>query len=272
MQSAKRVLLTGATGYLGRFLRKVLLHHGADVVTLGRSDADLTVDLGDLAALESALDSAAVDFALHAGALSQMGVCAADPASAERVNGDASGLIAERFPTLFVSTDLVFDGASAPYVAGASPAPLSAYGRSKARGEEQVRAAGGLVVRVPLLFGPSHDGLRGASDMVRRALAGGGRVGLFVNEFRTPLHVADAAASLVRLLDAVPDRAGSVLHVAGPERVSRHGFAERFAAAHGFDLECVDAVESTDASRPRDVSLVSDVESRRSLDAMLRDS
>jgi dTDP-4-dehydrorhamnose reductase len=272
MPRARRVLLTGATGYLGRFVHRVLLHRGDEVITLGRTHADVSADVADLDGLSAQLGGLDADLALHAGAVSQMGVCAAEPAVADRVNGDASGRIAARFPTLYVSTDLVFDGASAPYRADAVPQPLSAYGRSKTRGEDFVRAAAGLVVRVPLLFGPSHDGRRGASDMLRHALNEGRGLGLFVDEFRTPLHVADAAAGLVRLLESLPERAGSVVHLGGPERVSRYDFAERFGAVHGLDMDRVEAVASSDPTRPKDVSLVSDVDARRSLDAMLRDS
>jgi dTDP-4-dehydrorhamnose reductase len=272
MPQARRVLLTGASGYLGRYLSRVLLHRGDEVVTLGRSGTDVVADLGDPRGVAAALDDARADVALHAGAVSQMGVCASDPARADRVNAGASGQIALALPTLFVSTDLVFDGDAAPYGSDATPAPRSEYGRSKARGEELVRAASGLVVRVPLLFGPSHDGTRGASDMLRHALSEGRDLRLFVDEFRTPLHVADAAAGLVKLLESLPERAGSVVHLAGPERISRHGFAERFASVHGLDMDGIEATESSDPTRPRDVSLVSDVPPRRSLDAMLRDS
>lgn len=272
MQRTRRVLLSGATGYLGRHLHRALLARGDEVVTIGRREADVVADFGDPEGVDASLREVAADMALHAGALSQMGACATDPDAAGRINAEASARIAARLPTIYVSTDLVFDGASAPYGADAAPAPLSAYGRSKARGEELVRAAGGLVVRVPLLFGPSHDGRRGASDMLRAALVDGRRLGLFVDEFRTPLHVGDAARGLIDLLAALPGRAGGIAHLGGPERISRFAFAERFVAVHGLDMDGIEPAESSDPSRPRDVSLVSDVAPRRSFDAMLRDS
>ena len=58
-------------------------------------------------------------------------------------------------------------------------------------------AAGARVARIPLLFGPSFDGRRGATDMIRASSDG---VTLYTNEHRTPLHVADAARGLVELL------------------------------------------------------------------------
>lgn len=272
MPRTRRVLLSGATGYLGRHLHRALLARGDEVVTIGRREADLVADFGNPEALAAALLDVPADVVLHAGAMSQMGACSADPDAAEQVNARATATIAQSLPTLYVSTDLVFDGASAPYDSGAQPSPLSAYGRSKALGEDRVRAARGLVVRVPLLFGPSHDGRRGASDMLRAALVEGRTLGLFVDEFRTPLHVVDAARGLIDLLAALPERAGGVAHLGGPERISRFAFAERFVAVHGLDMDGIEPAESADPTRPRDVSLVSDLAPRRSFDAMLRDS
>jgi dTDP-4-dehydrorhamnose reductase len=168
---------------------------------------------------------------------------------------------------VLVSTDLVFDGTAAPYAREAAPAPLGAYARSKARAEEAVRGAGGVVVRVPLLFGPSFDGRRGATDMIRSAA---GPLPLFTNEFRTPLHAADAARGLVEL--ALAAAGPATLHLAGPERVSRYELGRRFLAASGLAGPRLDPVECADPLRPRDVSLVPDWDCGRSLDAALAES
>src|SRR5690606_13755547 len=55
------------------------------------------------------------------------------------------------------STDYVFDGAaSAPYPVDYPLAPVSAYGRSKAAGEQAILAAGGraLTIRTSWLYAP----------------------------------------------------------------------------------------------------------------------
>jgi dTDP-4-dehydrorhamnose reductase len=127
------------------------------------------------------------------------------------------------------------------------------------------------VVRVPLLFGPSFDGTRGATDMLRSAHREGRELTLFEDEFRTPLHVADAADLLLDLC-VDPPASGSVLHLAGPERLSRFAFAQRFAALHPDATPAFRPVRSSDPRRPPDVSLRADRPARRSLDEMLLDS
>ncbi len=266
---SEAVLLTGATGFLGRYLCREIERRGLRAVTAGRRDADLAMDLADAASIRAAVAAARPRWILNCGAMSSMGACAADSAAAAVVNARAPAVLAEIGPrTLQVSTDLVFDGRSAPYAATAEPSPTSAYGETKAAGEAPVVDAGGLVARVPLLFGRSFDGRRGATDMLRAAGPDG--LSLFTNEFRTPLHAADAARGLIEML--IDDGRTGVVHLAGRERISRWDFGQRFAAATGVSAEAWRAVECDDPSRPRDVSLVTDWDCGRDLDEALRES
>jgi dTDP-4-dehydrorhamnose reductase len=264
-----RILLTGASGFLGRYLAAELCRRGLPLVSAGRAGSDVRLDLADPDSIAATLREARADLVIHAAALASLAACEADPARADAVNRRASQRLAEaaRGGIVLVSTDLVFDGTAPPYASQASPAPLGAYARSKARAEEAVRAAGGLVVRVPLLFGPSFDGRSGATDMIRSAAA---PLALFTNEHRTPLHAADAARGVVELGLA---RSGpATLHLAGTERVSRFELGRRFLAVSGLAGPRLDPVECTDPLRPRDVSLVSDWDCGRSLDAALAES
>ena len=260
------VLLTGYSGFLGHYLADEIRGRGLRLVRAGRRDPDVAVSLEDVASVATAVDEADPDIVLHCGALSQMGACEQDPELAVRINAESTRAFAESGVwTVVVSTDLVFDGSQAPYDTAAAPNPLSAYGRSKVAAEAAVLAGQGLAVRVPLLFGKSFDGRRGATDMLRGA--GDQRLTLFTNEHRTPLHAADAARGLVDLL-ADRDRTG-IVHLAGPERVSRFEFAQRFCALSGLSSESFSAGECEDPQRPRDVSLTTDWDPGRSLDEAL---
>lgn len=268
---ALRILVTGASGFLGGYVQSAVRAAGHELLTASRRVGDAAVDLtapGIAAALAQGLRP---DVVMHLAAMSRLDECERDNARARAVNAAAVEALAERFGArlLAVSTDLVFDGRHAPYAANDPVAPLSIYGLSKAEGEELARAHGARVVRLPLLFGGDAQG-RGASASLRATLQQGRIASLFPNEYRTPLHAADAAAALVEL---VVDPAGpGLLHVAGPERVSRWEFGRRLAARHGLRLHLLQPVECLDPLRPRDVSLRSDVLVARSLDAMLADA
>ena len=264
------VLLTGASGYLGRYLVRELELRGLGVRTLGRHDCDLTVDLGDLDALATAVAEAAPRWALNCAAMADMATCQEDPQLASRINGKVPGVIARSAPGRFlqVSTDLVFAGDDASYKSSAKPRPLSVYGMSKVEGEKVSKFnKASVVARVPLLFGPSQQQQRGATDMLLRAIRQKQAVVLFNDEFRSPLHVADAARGLVDIL--LDEDATGIRHLGGYERLSRFDLAMRFAKVKDLPIDWFEQGRLDDPRRPRDVSLVGDWEPGSELDAAL---
>ncbi|MCU0863126.1 MAG: sugar nucleotide-binding protein [Planctomycetes bacterium] len=265
-----RILVTGTAGFLGGHVLAAVRAAGHTPLATSRRAGDIQVDLtapGMVAAVAEALRP---DLVLHLAAMARLTDCARQPDLAARVNAWLPEQLAERFGArlLMVSTDLVFDGNRAPYGPTDPVAPLSVYGATKADGEERVRCHGGRVARLPLLFGPDPSG-RGASAQLRAALRSG-PVMLFTNEYRTPLHAADAAAALVA--EVVQPDGPPLLHLPGPERVSRFQFGQRFAAAHGLDAALLLPVECQDPERPRDAALVGEWRAARDLHAMLIDA
>ncbi|MEZ5962905.1 MAG: sugar nucleotide-binding protein [Planctomycetota bacterium] len=264
-----RVLLTGASGFLGRHVVERAPRETVELLVARRGHDGF--DLADPPAAAGAVAAARPDLVLHLAAVSAMAACERDPALALQVNVHATAAICEVAPrVVFASTDLVFGGDRAPYAAADPPRPRSVYGRTKARAEEVVLARPrGLVVRLPLLFGRSFDGRRGATDMIRAAAATGEELTLFVDEYRTPLHAGDAADVLWLL--ALGDR-GGVVHAAGRERVSRWELGRRFVEVAELERVRLNAAPSTGGLRPKDVALRSDVPAVRTLEAALADS
>ena len=146
-----RWLVTGAGGMLGRDLRAVLAEAGEpDVVAATRAE----VDIADPAAVRDAV--AGADIVLNAAAWTDVDGAEAAEQAATAVNGHAVGTLAAEAGKrlIHLSTDYVFDGAAAtPYAEETAPAPVNAYGRGKAIGEQAVLAAGGYVVRTAWLYG-----------------------------------------------------------------------------------------------------------------------
>jgi dTDP-4-dehydrorhamnose reductase len=146
-----RWLVTGADGMLGRDLRTVLAEAGeADVVPATRSDLDIT----DPAAVRDAV--AGADIVVNTAAWTDVDGAETAEAAATAINGYAVRTLADAAGgrLVHISTDYVFDGAATvPYAEGTAPAPINAYGRGKAVGEQAVLAAGGYVVRTAWLYG-----------------------------------------------------------------------------------------------------------------------
>jgi dTDP-4-dehydrorhamnose reductase len=158
---------------------------------------------------------------------------------------------------VYVSTDLVFDGERAPYAETDEPNPLSVYGRTKLAGE---RAPASTVVRLALTYGPrpSVDARPSFVERVIERAFRGERVSLYFDEFRTPIYVEDAARALALLVE--DPKLPAIVHLGGPERVSRFEMGSKALAEFGLPSDLAEPrsrLENAGAPRPRDVSLTS---------------
>jgi dTDP-4-dehydrorhamnose reductase len=232
-----RLLITGGTGYLGTTLARRASDAGWAVGAPGSAE----LDVRDRAAVEDALAGFAPTLVVNA-AYRQ------DTPDEWSINAGGAGTVASACGAagvrlIHISTDVVFDGARRDYVEEDVPSPISDYGRSKAEGERLVAEAhpAALIVRTSLLYGgaiPSKHELA-ARDPSRT---------FFTDELRCPAQVDDLAAAVLELAGS---DLGGLLHVAGPDAVSRCEFARLLA---GSDVRCA---KSTDLgiARPLDCTL-----------------
>ncbi|GHA90335.1 SDR family oxidoreductase [Streptomyces termitum] len=194
--------------------------------------------------------------------------CEAHPVEAARAHAAATASFAA-LPGLdrlvMISTDNVFDGVAPVCVEESPTAPANAYGAAKLRAEELLLARAvspATVLRVSLVYGhePADAGkwLNFFASCAHRLLRGE-PVEAPDDQWTTPVPVADVAAVTALLLRpgaAVPE----LLHLGGPERVSRAGWAREIARALGVPEELVRPVPRASgryASRPENTCLAS---------------
>jgi dTDP-4-dehydrorhamnose reductase len=264
-----RIVLTGASGQLGGYLLREFQAQGRPVTAWsGNRTGELfgqrlhPVDLAMPDRVAAAYANARPEVVLHLGAVTTVAECFREPERARRVNTGATAVLAELAGRtgarlILVSTDMVFDGTRGGYREEDLPAPLSVYGRTKAEAEQVVLAvARGVVVRTSLLYGPSVVGRPGFFDNQVSDLRRGRPFPLFEDEWRTPLDLLTAARALLAL--AGSDYRG-LLHLGGPERLSRLEMGRLLAAHLGCDPGVIIPSRRDDLKapepRPHDVSL-----------------
>ena len=131
------VVVVGSSGMLGHALVDALGDH--DLRALTRAEADLT----NKATLEQVIPERAV--VINAAAYTDVDGAETHGDEAFAVNAEGVRHLAEVVKArqgrlIHVSTDYVFDGtATTPYSEDSPRNPTSAYGASKARGEEYVQ-------------------------------------------------------------------------------------------------------------------------------------
>ncbi|MFN9571730.1 MAG: dTDP-4-dehydrorhamnose reductase [Betaproteobacteria bacterium] len=150
-----RLLVTGMNGQVGWELQRSLQCLG-DVIAVDRAQ----FDLAQPDTLTARLEELAPDVVVNAAAYTAVDKAESEEELATRVNGESPGVMAAWAARrgalmLHYSTDYVFDGAgTVPWLPTDTPAPLSAYGRSKLAGETAVIAATGdyLILRTSWVF------------------------------------------------------------------------------------------------------------------------
>jgi dTDP-4-dehydrorhamnose reductase len=252
-QQADPILITGATGTLGRAFARICRARNLAFRLLSRAD----MDIANPASVERALALHRPWAVINASGYVRVDDAERDVARCFRENTFGPAVLAATCArhnvhlTTF-SSDLVFDGCGqAPYLETDDVAPINVYGRSKAEAERKVQHAhpGALVVRTSSFFGPWDD-----ANFLTRALAAleGGAPFLAATDITvSPTYVPDLVHAC---LDLVIDRERGLWHLTNGHPLTWVELANKAANAAGVDASRLEAQAGADcnfaAARP----------------------
>jgi len=269
-----RVLVTGASGFLGAFVAAELQRRGHVVVGTCRqrqaSPACAVVHRWDFAASAAAppaLQADRFDAVIHTAAQAGVAACHRDQAMAEAVNVTGTREVAalaarDGAALVVVSSDVVFSGLDVPpggYGVASAPGPLNAYARTKVAAEAAARTLvpDCAVVRPSLLYRRRDEGTRPAGaewvvDRVRRGEA----TTVYTDQIRHPTH-APALAVLLCLL--AEGRTSGMFHAGSQRPWRRSDFARLLLRHFGVDDGAVEDATVASAPPPEGLQVPTDL-------------
>lgn len=247
-----RIAVVGSTGMFGSELLNLLNSKGVESQGFNRGNLDLEQSPDTLAREFKGFDAV-----VNAIAFTAVDIAESEIYEANTVNGIYAGLLAQaakiagaRF--IHISTDYVFDGtASTPYKVDEQINPQTAYGKSKALGEQLVSESGAdySILRTAWLYGANG---RCFPKVMAELLRKNGNVRVVSDQFGQPtwtLDLAEMVAQVVQL-ESMP----RIVHAVSSGKASWSDFAKEVAFSIGLSADAIEEISSaefpTAAKRP----------------------
>ncbi len=235
---------------------------GHDLMSVGRGAGHEVIGLDlpsiDITSPESVAQALAAnqpDVVLNAAAYTAVDKAEDDEARALSVNGGGPGVLAravagrKKTRMVHISTDYVFAGdATRPYPENASPAPRSAYGRTKLAGELAVRAAlpeRSYIVRTAWLYGQHGPNFVRTMLTLEKSKP---TIDVVDDQRGQPTWSRDLAAQIVALLAVSPK--GGTFHGTASGDCTWYGLTREIYRLIGADPERVRPTTTDKFPRP----------------------
>lgn len=250
------ILVFGKTGQVATELQS-----HKDVITLGRDQADLSIPTTCAQAIKRYEPRAVI----NAAAYTAVDKAENEENLANTINGDAPGAMAtacaeQDIPLVHLSTDYVFDGSgTASWSVTDTPNPQNAYGRSKLKGEQAIKASASTYAILRTSWVISAHGNNFIKTM-RRLSETRARITVVDDQIGGPTCARDIAQTCISIAEQlIQDLSKSgIYHYSGQPNVSWC----QFANAIFEQIECKTIASPiptteypTPASRPKNSRL-----------------
>lgn len=240
-----KILVAGAKGMLGTKLMSIL--YGHEVAGLGKDELDVT----DKKGVADAVSLYRPDVVINSSAFTKVDECETKVDLAFSVNSDGPKNLAlacrdNNAKLVHISTDYVFDGTRAePYKEDDSTNPVSAYGKSKLAGEENIRAIMDdyLIVRTQWLYGENGPNF---VETILRIASERDELRVVNDQTGSPTYTKDLALSIRALIEK---GCRGVYHAANSGSCTWYEFAIEILKLEGLDKKVL-PITTEEIARP----------------------
>jgi len=228
-----KVLVTGATGQLGKDIIELLIEKGYEVFGYGRDQLDVT----EIEQINIVFKTIKPDVVIHSAAYTKVDQAESEPDEAYRVNAFGTRNIAIASEEIgsklvYISTDYVFSGdVDRPYNEYDLVNPINVYGKSKLAGEVMVRDFHSrfFIVRTSWVYGKHGNNF--VKTMLRLAKEKD-TISVVNDQIGSPTYTVDLASKIEEIFQT---QKYGIYHVSNSGSCSWYDFAKAIFEEYSID-------------------------------------
>ncbi|MFQ6607978.1 MAG: dTDP-4-dehydrorhamnose reductase [Fidelibacterota bacterium] len=268
----KRILITGATGQLGRSAVEELQQYFEILSTARHIPAEtlttcpvVEMDIRNKTIVQQVVSKYEPDVLIHLAAMTDVDGCERKREEAWQINVKGTEHLLESIAAndtriIFLSTDYLFDGTQGPYREDAKPSPINYYGKTKLAAENAIRGGRNpwVILRTNVLYGAGES----SASFVRwvnESLSVGKEIRVVDDQMGNPTWTG-ALAEAIKLLIVMNSE--GLFHYGGADYLSRYQFALKIADVFDLDTSLIKKISTLDlkqdAMRPLKGGLITE--------------
>ncbi len=255
----KTILITGANGLLGQKLIDLYLTK-SDKIVIGSGVGPcrhpfkdnfkyIELDIANEEQVNFKINEIKPDTVINTAAMTNVDACETDHEGCDKLNVDAVRYLVNACNSvhahlIHISTDFIFDGTHGPLTESEVPKPLSYYGWSKYKGEQEVidKCNCYTILRTVLVYGVVSDMSR--SNIVlwaKGALEKQQPMKVVNDQYRTPTLAEDLAMGCFLSESKFVQ---GIFNISGKDFMAIDELVFRVADFFGYDKSCVATTSS----------------------------
>lgn len=239
----KRILILGSSGLTGTILVSLLNEY--KIFTTYHSKKyhkdDIYLDILSYKSLKNSFELAVPDIVINlTGIYKNLEFCEQNKKLVMNMNCNSLKTISElanKFNSFLVtvSTDQVFDGVKGNYKECDKTCPINHYGKSKAEGEKVVQniAKKYCIIRTSMLWGKNNS-RKTFSEFILDEIKDKNELKLIQDQITSPTYLQNFCEMFY---EVVKKEVFGIIHLSGPEKLSRYEFGRKLLEFSGLDKE-----------------------------------
>lgn len=248
---AKKVLITGSGGFIGKNVYRLLNSNGYEVFGIGRNFkkfVDAVVDITNEIDFLTILNFFNPDIIIHSAAMSAVDRCEAEKELAFNSNVLPAKILSEwslkhDAYVVYISTDYVYDGVSGNFNENSNINPVQYYGYTKYLAEKEISRCGNFsILRPTVVYGLDDGGMNFFMQLYRNFLDKK-IMKVPVDQVSNPTYVRDLSRLI---LGVVKCQLNGVFVATGNESLNRYDFAKKICNLMDWNSDFVVPVKTVE--------------------------